>query len=443
MVRLDAASQRLWEALFGHAPAPPQLPPCAAGLRFFVYNLSLDYNAHLLSAMERRRGASSCSYARAPCMENARSMVASTGASWDYSNLRQYGAEVPLLAKLMLLPRAQRPEEADYFVVPWFASTELSSARKGRHFNPHNQLAHRRVHELLRSLPHFRDSWRRRHIFLSSREHALTISALRRLVQSTGAILLHYGPLRPNATSEFVIAPNDAGFGAQLEPLAPVRHRLFAMFDPQVHRLRAAMGRALRSLNASRPAWRVAYFPIRDHRTLSLPPARALAIMRRSAVCPILQGDYPYTHRIFDAIAAGCVPLLLTYRVTLPSGRRCEAWGWDPRSHTHANDPRARFAPTYPHACHEHVLPFPSTVPWHNITMRLRASGPRVGAPKVLERLLAGLDWSEARRTRERLGAIRHLFTYDWNGRRPDAFTALLAEMCARSRLTPDLLVGP
>ena len=297
-------SHPLWPSVFPNAqPAPLlQLPSCAQRYRVFVYDLPQAFHAGLLTQMEKQRGRANCDFARSPCIEVTREPT--------YSSLRQYEAEVPLLAKLLLMPQARRPEDADLIVVPWLASTELSAEQ--RPWYPKNPIALERFQAMRGHLTHFEGPLRSRHLFLSSRDWTFTVVPLRDLITESGALLATYGPRRPHRRNELLVAPNDAGFGKPLARLAhPPRLFLFAMFDESINRIRQDFGAELRRLNASYPQLRISLHPIVDHKTLALSPEQTHAQMSDSLLCPIIQGDLPYQHRLFDALACGCVPLLV------------------------------------------------------------------------------------------------------------------------------------
>ena len=374
----------------------------------------------------------------------------------DYSLLRQYAAEVPILAKLLLLPHAAHPSEADLFVVPWFASTELYV--RSNHWNRRNKRANARVAELVPLLTHFRAA-PRRHLFLATRDAEYVIPALRDLVNASGAMLLHYGPTSPTVRGEITIPANAAGFGAPLTPPPPIRHRLFAMMNPRINPIRQRIGEELVRLNESVP---IEYHPFGNHHHMSsLSPQAAFETMRETALCPIAQGDLPYQHRLYDVLVAGCVPLFLQYDATdgLPAGVRppalqpgrrgevtgcaappppparrahaCEAWSWEPRTQSsfwHGGGLENA------HACVASALPFPSSVPWRAVSVRLDAARlQRHGELAAgLRALLQGPHGvaEEVRCARERLRSVRKLFVYDWSGASFDAFSALTVELC-------------
>lgn len=273
-----------------------QLPACARSMRIFIYNLPHSYHASLLTAMESRRGSSSCDYARSDCWERTRSKP--IGGNWDYSVLRQYAAEVPILAKFLQMPRlTSDPESADLLVVPWFASTELSGGAYMPWY-PKNKVTANRFAGLLDRLTHFKGRLRQRHLFLSSRDWTFSVVALKELVASSQALMVSYGPRRPEAANELLIAPNGAGFGMALQPIQPWRHLLFCMMDEKINPIRKDVGRELRRLATLREG--VHYHPIGDHMSIPLTPERAHALMAETLVCPIVQGDLPYQHRLYD-----------------------------------------------------------------------------------------------------------------------------------------------
>ena len=407
----------LWGSVYPNARPVPllQLPRCAHLYAVFVYDLPREFHVGLLDQMEKARGQANCDFARSPCVETRREPL--------YSTLRQYAAEVPLLAKLLMMPRASRAVDADLIVVPWLASTELSAER--RPWYPKNSVAVARFQAMRERLTDFEvPELRARHLFLSSRDWTFTVVPLRELVTETGALLATYGPRRPHRRNELLIAPNDAGFGRPLAPLShPAGLFLFAMFDESINRIRMDFGSELRRLNMSQPHLRLSLHPIVDHKTLPLPPEQAHALMSDSLICPIVQGDLPYQHRLFDALACGCVPLLLSYRS--PTDPSCETWSWDPRNRS-VQSGAARM--TVPDAlCLLDTLPYGESVDWEAITVRIDASALAGGQ---LAEAIAALDQQALGHKRRRLEKLRHLFVWDWTGETYDAFSAWMAELC-------------
>ena len=359
---------------------------------------------------------------------------------------------MPLLAKLLLLPQARTADEADLFVVPWFASTELAASHK--QWTPSSPRFRVKLERLLPQLTHFTRA-PRRHLFLSSRDPAFTLRALKALVNRTGAMLAHYGPRTPKAPqNEIVLAPNSAGFGAPLAPLPPARNFLFAMMDESLNKHRRQAGAGLRELNRTAAALSiqqpVRYYQIGNHRSISLPPRRAAKMMRESLLCPIVQvsrvgrprvgdvagdaalpvppacpvraaeppalaawpaqGDLPYQHRIYDALAAGCVPLMFEYPGAV-GGKPCSVWSWDPRTRDYTRRPmfeQGRGAQRACFACVEHALPFPSTLDWSSIIATVPGSVLHAGdsSPAEMARAIASLDRGALEAKRRALEAV-------------------------------------
>ena len=439
-VSLSGSLSPLYRELYPDVP-PVQLkhlPSCAAGLRVFVYNLTINATrtfslsderaratttADVLRDLERQRGRANCDWARSPCLETQHSL---TGGNWDYSNQRQYAAELPLLAKFMLMPRQTTvAAEADIFVVPWLGSAELTWFH--RQWSPSSPFVNSRFRSTLRQLQHYAGR-ERRHIFLSSRDLTYVPLEPKRETLRSGAMLLHYGPRRPGSRGDVVVAPNSAGFGSRLERLEhPAPTFIFSMMDEKLNPQNMSVGAALRILNASRNDIR--YFPIGDHRSLSLPPLVAFSMMQQSLLCPIVQGDLPFQHRLFDTLAAGCVPLLFASKLIVEgdaksrhmggASKECEAWSWEQPASKPAKDG----------FCVEHTLPFHRTVPWREITVRLDSGLLR--EPIALAAVIASLDRAELARKRLRLEAVRRRFMYDWSGESADAFSSTLEEICA------------
>ena len=424
-VALSPPARSLWDRIYPNATPVrlQQLPACARGMRVFVYNLSDDYHARLLAKAEQHRGSANCDFARSPCEEKTRS-VAKKRDAWDYSNVRQYSAEVPLLAKFLLMPQAASADEADLFIVPWLASTEMAVASGGRMlWWPGNKFFTKRLERLLPQLTHFERA-PRRHLFLSSRDESYSITALRKLSDLTGAMLAHYGPKSPRST-EIVLAPNSAGFEAPLVPLPPARNFLFAMMDPTLNKQREAVSEALSELNATaaplgirKP---VRYYRIGDHRTIPLTPVHAAKMMRESLLCPIVQGDFPYQHRFFDALASGCVPLMFEYEGGV-GGRNCTVLSWDPQTRDRKTH-RTMFAKDGAcFACAENALPFSSTVDWPSVVATIPGASldmagttlrARSKRRRHIARAIAALDRRALYEKRRRLESVRHRFFHE------------------------------
>ena len=100
--------------LFNARMALSHVPSCAKDLTFYVYELPSKFNNLLLNSIELLHGDSQCDFARSPCLELTRDP--------HYSNVRQYAADVPILAKFLSLNLTNTPQQADFFVVPFYSA---------------------------------------------------------------------------------------------------------------------------------------------------------------------------------------------------------------------------------------------------------------------------------------------------------------------------------
>ena len=309
--------------------------------------------------------------------------------------------------------------------------------------------------------------------------------------------MLHYGP-KAMVPNEIVVPPNSAGFGFPLEPLLPIENLVFAMqgvpsgyssgclppldlpcnspgsplhIPPCIasssrRKLLIHELRRLRGMEATRrDGHRIALHVIGDHRTMPLSPAQTRDAMRRSLLCPIVQGDYPYQKRLFDAIVTGCVPLLIRYRAKTKRLRQEMAMVLDVASHAgkeaslsfnasweecsmYSWDPRVTDRWKWLHPCSELALPFASRLDYASFTASVDASSFVNGS---LAEAILRLDRGELERKRERLAQVRRRFVYEWEtageaeggaepraeagreaegARAADAFTSVLEQVC-------------
>ena len=100
------------------------------------------------------------------------------------------------------------------------------------------------LNNLMKSLPYFKDDAIRKHIFLSSTDHAkslMTFGSSRNLPIWDNvyreAFVLTYGPKStfsdPGVTSREIIIPaNDAGFGYPFKSIKRPKHFMFLMVGP-------------------------------------------------------------------------------------------------------------------------------------------------------------------------------------------------------------------
>jgi len=401
--------QQMWSSLYPDTEpmAPERLPECGKKLKVFVYQLPPKFHADLLSKAESARNISQCGWERGPCWEKKRDQ--------EYSTMRSYAAEVPMLAKFLMMPHVtSNANEADIFVVPWFGAT--AQWVLGDPWGGKSQEVKEHVQELLSELTHFHGKRQRRHIFLSSRDAEDISPFLRSTVRNANAVLFHYGPRA--AANELVMAPNSAGFGAPLSLIANQKpgHFLFLMAG-EVNEHRKLMNKEVSRLKKEHPELHVEHLQVIEHRDFEVTLEEVQNKMRDSMLCPIPQGDLPWQHRFFDALASGCLPVMIRY--TDKSG--CDMWSWDGG----LNDTMAWDGMR---ACVNDTYPFPKTTDYSSITLQVDSADFKEG--KFAEALLR-MSNEELQQKRNHLELLRGRFLYDWSGKTADAFTYALEEVCA------------
>lgn len=362
----------------------------------FVYDLPSKFNADLLSIMESKRVKSNCDYARSPCIEKDRD-------DENFSVHRQYAAEVPILAKLLSVRRTTDPEKADFFVVPFFSAT--SKTVQGDPWNA-NANSINTVREVLSFLPHFKNEYMHRHIFLSSKDYKDT-SLFRVSEIASSAIILHYGPKQ--GKRDIVIPPNDAGFGY---PLSPINlnppYFIFTMIGI-VNGFRQIWFKHLKALSLKAPELNMQLFEIVNHRVFTISISEVRNYMVNSLLCPIPQGDMPYQHRLYDVMVAGCVPVVLAH--SNPDNSTSYFQGVQGSSNSDLNS----------------IFPFPDQIPWKEIIVEISVDN--FSDEEKFVQFFLSLNRTEILIKREKLASIRKLFLYDWTGSDDDAFTGIIVEM--------------
>lgn len=141
-------------------------------------------------------------------------------------------------------------------------------------------------------------------------------------------------------------------------------------------------------------------------------PAEWALMLRRSVFCPVLPGDNTFRMRLFHAVLAGCIPVVIGF----PGG------GW-----------YRTLGPAV-----ENSLPFPTRIDWHGIAVAL-PHDPQVETfrdwAKQLVPSLLRISPNEMQALQVRLAAAAPLLRYDFSGSEPDAFTAILDELALRAEV--------
>eukprot|EP00439_Symbiodinium_sp_Y106_P027924 s21_g3.t1 len=140
--------------------------------------------------------------------------------------------------------------------------------------------------------------------------------------------------------------------------------------------------------------------------------------IRRALFCPVLPGDNTFRIRLFHAILAGCIPVVLLF----PGG------GW-----YRAHGPPA-----------DGSVPFPGRIDWHGFVVELpfdpeEKEGFKSWAKALVPHLMR-MSPEDVRARQQALAAAALLLRYDFQGTRPDAFTAILDALAARPRRAPDVM---
>lgn len=234
--------------------------------------------------------------------------------------------------------------------------------------------------------------------------------------------------------NEVVIAPNSAGFGAPLQPiLDSPKHYVFFLAgqisERQISEYRELMRSEVNRLKAEHPelsieSWKVT--GTRDHFSLSI--VDAIQKMQNSLLCPIPIGDLPFEHRFFDALFAGCLPVMIRYKGDTKVG--CETWSWSKRKVPLWSEITKTWIgdSVEENGCVNDTYPFASAIDYASISLAIDSEDFQIG--RFAEALLR-VDPAIIRQKRKSLEGLRKHFIYDWTGSTDDAFgTKLFHEVC-------------
>ena len=193
-------------------------------LRVFIYPLARMFNADLLNRLQLGgwMTGSECDYGLTPCTE----------ARWNglFSVNRQFATEVLVLLKFLAAPEGvltENPDEADLFVVPYFAKTDCAeSGNAGRDPCWGKCKCATAVKHLFSSLTHYSWTTRGRHLFLATgdiKDLPVEIQSQPLLI-SLGASFCggHFVVPSPNLDPD--LQPNAKMEGKESSGLEPARH---------------------------------------------------------------------------------------------------------------------------------------------------------------------------------------------------------------------------
>lgn len=91
---------------------------------------------------------------------------------------------------------------------------------------------------------------------------------------------------------------------------------------------------------------------------LALAAQDSFRLMGSSLLCPVLPGDCPYQHRLFDVFAAGCLPLV--WKRFIPD-KNCTTYWRPPTSEEDS----------WPRGCVDTSLPQLLKVSWEDIVIEV------------------------------------------------------------------------
>lgn len=427
-VLIDTDPHPIWYLLHPNTAPPKQIliPKRLAGKSVYVYDLPTPYHVDLVNAMEMSNNingvkVSNCDYGRSVCFE-----VNRTSVGLDYSQDRNYAAEIPILSNLLLLPRTDDKDKAYLFVVPFLMSTfqhvncpfewQLCGAVAGKL----NELIYNYLPLRWAQAFSGTDNFKRRHFFVNSREvltifQGTHIKEISKIVLDVGVILTTAGPLPTTDTPLILVPPLGALFGSDLRPKS--HPHVFILFVAGM--INSKRQDVYSQLEVDKTKYlNITIFlrKIEDHRSIPISTEETVDLMTSSIFCPVVEGDTTFQHRFFDVLVAGCIPVVFTYTVSNPfkSGKECYA--------ADKADPRN---------CLEYVYPFSSKINWNDIVVHLPAEPFRT---KGLTEALLAFNQSEVNFRRNQVMRLRDAFLYyryDYtNTTGFDAFSLILDEAC-------------
>lgn len=391
-----------------------------AGLKFFVYELPGAAHGEPLAVLHGRLRESVpfpsvCDFALSPCTE----LRAEGGA---FAGYRPYAGEATFLAKLLDAPVGvivDDPAEATFFVVPFLSSTWCFLGAPKCWVRCGGQRPLNVLRPLLR---YYNASTAHRHLFLGSDSTGDLPTDLQ--MQPT---MLSYGPNPCDGDDAgHVIMP--APVTDELPLLGP---REFLSKDLFAFAADGIGGRPFRlEAIGELERWQQRFphlFVVARRATQEQGRAGPDAFrrssaewaheMRRAVFCPVLPGDNTFRMRLFHAVLAGCVPVVILF----PGG----SWY---RNHGPSVER------SLPFTVRHHGRQF---VNWRGLAVELPHYPEEESFGAWAKRLvpsLLQLEASELQERQRRLAEAAAVLRWDFGGTRPDAFTALLDELVARTR---------
>eukprot|EP00929_Paragymnodinium_shiwhaense_P097783 TRINITY_DN59383_c0_g1_i1.p1 TRINITY_DN59383_c0_g1~~TRINITY_DN59383_c0_g1_i1.p1 ORF type:complete len:815 (-),score=143.91 TRINITY_DN59383_c0_g1_i1:694-3138(-) len=426
---LSPLGSRHWKALFGNGStrirsSPTDFVVDGKQVKLYIYDMPGEYAEEPLAWANTfaQQAGSNCDYMLTPCTEQR----------WagKYTILRQQGAEVLILAKMLTAgPEVltDDPAEADLFVVPYVVATTCRMHGWAGHACVHSRADHRQLIEIL---PHYSASTAHRHVFLASND-------------------AHSAPLIVQMQPIFVtVGPKMAGTNAVLVPPAVVdeetQPRAVADVNLMAGRniwlwyaaspnnvVRLVIQQQLISAQAYLPKRLAARIALRmmarntgagnggkDAIIADSSPAAFADEMRRSqlCICPPAENTNGGTKRLFDVLLNGCVPVVVSFPSAAPEVG--ESW-W-----RHGGPPLAW------------SLPFWDDVDWRSLVVTVPFEV--VNATRLVAYLRA-LPPAAIEAKRANILQLRGRLLFDFDASAPDAFTSVFREIARAARSQEEL----
>jgi hypothetical protein len=79
-----------------------------------------------------------------------------------------------------------------------------------------------------------------------------------------------------------------------------------------MNNIRQSFFTQVKVFQSQHPHLKIELHEIEGRTNFRISPETAVSLMQHSLLCPILRGDAPYQHRLFDVLAAGCIPVVIS-----------------------------------------------------------------------------------------------------------------------------------
>ncbi|CAE7530009.1 GT13 [Symbiodinium natans] len=143
-----------------------------------------------------------------------------------------------------------------------------------------------------------------------------------------------------------------------------------------------------------------------------------IQVMQQTIFCPMGPGDVPHRHKFYQAFLAGCIPVLFDFPSYFPGQR---SW-W--------KEYGSPFLLS---------VPFPEDIPYNDIVVIIPCTENYTQSAINMLLKLRAMPVQDISRRQRLLRDYRHFLGYQWDGSRPDAFTAIMQRIGRFVRRRPQL----